>query len=62
MADDTSKAESAQALFCAMADFVGAAKVEKIFDEKLYPTYKVFKRLWDENEVNDFYTYHSKIS
>jgi hypothetical protein len=49
MADDTSKAESAQALFCAMADFVGAAKVEKIFDEKLYPTYKIFKRFWDEN-------------
>jgi hypothetical protein len=49
MADDTSKAESAQALFCAMADFIGASKVEKVFDEKLYPTYKVFKRFWDEN-------------
>lgn len=49
MADDTSKAESAQALFCAMADFLGASKVEKVFDETLYPTYKIFKRFWDEN-------------
>ena len=35
MADVTSKAESAQALFCAMADFIGATKVDKVFDEEL---------------------------
>lgn len=48
MADVTSKAESAQALFCAMADFIGATKVDKVFDEELYPTYNVFKKYWDE--------------
>lgn len=48
MADDTSKSESAQALFCAMADFVGAAKVEKAFDLEQLPTYPVFKKYWDE--------------
>jgi hypothetical protein len=48
MADDTSKAESAQALFCAMADFIGASKVDKVFDEKKYPNYKSFKEYWNE--------------
>lgn len=45
---DTSKQESAQALFCAMADFVGASKVGKIFDEKKYTTYDEFKKKWEE--------------
>ena len=31
MADTTTKAECAQALFCAMADYIGATEVEKIF-------------------------------
>tara|TARA_B100000131_G_scaffold321756_1_gene373575 strand:- start:7192 stop:8643 length:1452 start_codon:yes stop_codon:yes gene_type:complete len=31
MADTTAKAECAQALFCAMADYIGATEVEKIF-------------------------------
>lgn len=48
MADDTSKAESAQALFCAMADFIGANKVDKVFNLDLYPTYETFKRYWNE--------------
>lgn len=48
MADETSKAESAQALFCAMADFVGAAKVKKTFDLEEIPTYPIFKKYWDE--------------
>lgn len=48
MADDTSKAESAQALFCAMADFIGAANVDKVFDLKAYPTYDSFKDFWDK--------------
>jgi hypothetical protein len=55
MADETSKAESAQALFCAMADFIGAAKVDKVFNTDLYPDYDSFKNNWNE-------TYpHSKI-
>jgi len=49
MADATSLAESAQALFCAMADFIGASKVDKVFDEKVYTNYKEFKKNWDEN-------------
>jgi hypothetical protein len=48
MADETSLAESAQALFCAMADYAGAAAVKKIFDTKVYPDYKSFKKNWDE--------------
>jgi hypothetical protein len=51
--DETSLAESAQALFCAMADFVGAAKVKKIFDTDVYPDYKSFKKNWDETYPND---------
>ena len=47
MADKTTLAESSQALFCAMADFIGAGKVEKVFDEKLYPTYEEFKGHWN---------------
>jgi len=35
MADETSLAESAQALFCAMADYIGASKVDKVFDTDL---------------------------
>ena len=55
MADETSLAESAQALFCAMADFIGASKVDKIFNTDLYPDYDSFKKYWNE-------TYpHSKI-
>jgi len=48
MADDTSKAESAQALFCAMADYIGAAKVDKIFNTDLYTSYESFKKNWNE--------------
>ena len=48
MADEISLAESAQALFCAMADFVGAAKVDKIFNTDLYPSYESFKKNWNE--------------
>jgi hypothetical protein len=47
MADQTSIQESAQALFCAMADFTGATGVEKVFDTKAYPIYSLFKKNWD---------------
>ena len=43
MADDTAKAESAQALFCAMADYLGSTKAKKVLDYKTYPTYSLFK-------------------
>ena len=49
MADKTSLQESAQALFCSLADFVGATKVKSVLDEKKYPTYGIFKKYWDEN-------------
>ena len=46
MADDTSIAESGQALFCAIADFVGVGRIDKILNTELYPTYKDFKECW----------------
>jgi len=46
MADDTSIAESGQALFCAIADFVGVGQIDKILNIKLYPTYEDFKQCW----------------
>lgn len=47
MADQTSIQESAQALFCAMADFVGASEIDKAFDTKKYPIYSEFKSFWN---------------
>ena len=41
---DTMFAESAQALFCAIADIVGEQKVKKVLDINLYPSYFEFKR------------------
>ena len=49
MADKTTLAESSQALFCAMADYIGASKVESVLDEKKYPTYNLFKKFWNES-------------
>jgi hypothetical protein len=46
--DQTTLTESAQALFCAMADYIGASKVDKIFDEEKYPTYDSFKKFWNK--------------
>ena len=42
MAGQTAVQESAQALFCAVADFLGEAETKKAFDLKKYPTYKDF--------------------
>lgn len=39
--------ETAQALFCAMADYLGVAKVETIFDLKVNDTYTKFKEAWE---------------
>jgi len=49
MADQTSIQESAQALFCAMADFVGATEIDKAFDINKYPIYSEFKKYWNNS-------------
>ena len=43
MADSPIEAEASQALFCAIADYVGADLVHKHLDLKTYPTYDLFK-------------------
>ena len=52
MADQTSTQEAAQALFCAMADYVGVSKIENVFDNKKYPIYTLFKEDWNKNNKN----------
>jgi len=47
MADDTAKAESAQALFCAMADYLGVSRVDDVFDLEKFPNYLSFKKNWN---------------
>ena len=42
MADETAKFESAQALFCAIADGVGNSKIDKVLNLVDFPTYKDF--------------------
>jgi hypothetical protein len=42
MAGQTVIQESAQALFCAVADYLGEAETKKAFDTKKYPTYMDF--------------------
>ncbi|SVD45107.1 uncharacterized protein METZ01_LOCUS397961, partial [marine metagenome] len=44
MADDTAKFESAQALFCAIADHIGQNNVKDVLNVTLYPTYDKFKK------------------
>ena len=52
MADKTALAESSQALFCAIADFLGERKSEKVLDIKQYLTYTDFKRAIGEQVVS----------
>ena len=52
MADKTGPAESAQALFCGLADYVGANKIDEVFDEKSSPTYGIFRKKWEEKYPN----------
>ncbi len=42
MPDETTKFESAQALFCAIADYVGQPKIENVLNVTTYPTYASF--------------------
>ena len=44
MADTPGEGEAAQALFCAIADYLGVAKVKKVLNLEKYPTYASFKR------------------
>jgi len=52
MADKTALAESSQALFCAVADFLGENKSDKMLDIKKYLTYTDFKRAVGEGIVS----------
>ena len=52
MADSPIQAEAAQALFCAMADYVGVQNVEKHLNSKLYPSYTLFKRGGEKRLLN----------
>lgn len=52
MADKTALQESAQALFCSIADSLGSAKVDSTLSLKIYPSYIDFK-LKNEKLIND---------
>ena len=53
---DTKAFESAQALFCAMADFLGKEKSKKVLNYKTYETYGQFKSEKDnEKLISDSY-------
>jgi len=50
MAVDTASAESAQALFCSLADYVLSVKdnVDNIFDVDRYTSYEMFEKYWQQ--------------
>lgn len=52
MADKTTLQESSQALFCAIADYVGAASVDKVLDTSKLPIYSTFKTDWETKYPN----------
>lgn len=61
--------ETAQALFCAMADYLGQEKIRQpksLFDTKEYKTYPEFKTAWNQqyskkrNSVEDIFKNHVK--
>ena len=52
MADKTELAESSQALFCAVADFLGERKSDKLLDVKKYLTFTDFKRAVGEQVIS----------
>ena len=43
MADKTALLESAQALFCSIADYIGVKRTNQLFDPKKYPDYTEFR-------------------
>ena len=42
MADSPLEGEATQALFCAVADYVGKSQIDKVLDLEKYPTYQSF--------------------
>ena len=61
MADKTAIFESAQALFCAIADFVGTGKMHQELNLKKYPTYKDFKSLKKNQVLIDKAFKHTRL-
>ena len=61
MADKTAIFESAQALFCAMADFIGTTRLKKELDLKKYPTYKDFKSVKKNKDIIDKAFKHTRL-
>lgn len=55
MADQTSIQETAQALFCAIADIVGKTQGKKLLNEKEYDTFEKFKMAWNYSEYGKRY-------
>ena len=53
---ETMYAESAQALFCAIADIAGKQKTKKILDVNLFPSYNEFKRS-NKKIIEEAYNY-----
>jgi len=49
---ETAVAESSQALFCAIADFLGERKSKQVLDLSKYPTYVEFKRNLPKSTMN----------
>jgi hypothetical protein len=69
MASKEDKQETAQALFCAMADYLGQDKIKltnSLFDVKKYTDYPKFKKEWDnqyskkKNSVEEIFKNHVK--
>ena len=54
MADSPKEGEAAQALFCAIADFLGDNTTKKEFDLKKYRTYELFKKAHSKI-INDIF-------
>ena len=54
MADSPKAAEAAQALFCAMADYIGSSSIDKKFSLKTYPTYVAFKNEYSKLITDSF--------
>lgn len=54
MADSPKAAEAAQALFCAMADYIGAATIDRKFDLKTYSNYPNFKAEYEKLITDSF--------
>ena len=51
MADLTTLAESSQALFCSLADYIGAQKTNELFDPKKYSDYTEFRNKIKESTL-----------